>query len=199
MSSVPEAANLRSDPANTYLWRFPLRRLEAEPLWDALLASAGELDMTVGGKSFQIVNPDKKQSIFLPKDGTFSEESKRRAAYMTRGYIPSTEVMAHFLQTFDVDDGRTPCPVRTQTVTAPQALFTMNDAMVDRAAEKLAARVSGEPDLPAAVRRAFRETIGRPPSPAELDRALSQAGGDPAQLKNIAWLLYNLDEFLFVK
>ncbi|MBI2686333.1 MAG: DUF1553 domain-containing protein [Acidobacteria bacterium] len=199
MSSKPDAANSKIDPANTYLWRFRLQRLEAEPLWDAVLSSAGDLDMTVGGKSFRLVNPDRKQSIFLPKEGTFEAKTNRRAAYITRGFIPSTEVMANFLQSFDVDDGRTPCPVRTQTITAPQALFAMNDELVERASTKLAARVASEPDLAMAARREFREVIGRPPSPAELDRALSFLGNDSTKLKDLAWLLYNLDEFLFVK
>ena len=35
----------------------------------------------------------------------------------------SRDVVPQFLQAFDVDDGRAPCPLRTQTVTAPQALF----------------------------------------------------------------------------
>ena len=38
MSSMPSAVNLKADPANTYMWRFRLQRLEAEPLWDDLIA-----------------------------------------------------------------------------------------------------------------------------------------------------------------
>lgn len=199
MSSVPNPKNQQIDPSDTYLWRFRLLRLEAEPLRDAILSSAGDLDLSIGGKSFQLVNPDRKQSIFLPKEGTFASKTNRRAAYITRGFIPSTDVMANFLQAFDVDDGRTPCPVRTRTVTAPQALFTMNDPLVDEAARKLAARVAGEPDLTAAVRREYRETLSRPPSPTELDRAIRFVNNDPARLKDLAWMLYNLDEFLFVR
>ena len=45
----------------------------------------------------------------------------RRGAYMIRGFSTSRDVTPNFLQSFDVDDGRAPCPVRTQTVTAPQA------------------------------------------------------------------------------
>jgi len=198
-SSLPNPANQKLDPANNTLWRFRLQRLEAEPLWDAILSSAGQLDLTVGGKSFQIVKTDSKQTIFLPKDGTFEAKRNRRGAYLTRGYIPSTEVMAHFLQSFDVDDGRTPCPVRTQTVTAPQALFSMNDPLVDEASSSLAARLAKAPDLPAAVQLAYRETIGRPPAATELDRALSYLADDPTKLKGLVWLLYNLDEFLFIR
>src|SRR5262249_10021642 len=153
----------------------------AEAVWDSILASAGELDLSVGGKSFQIVKPDSKQSIFLPRDGTFETRANRRGLYMARGYIPSTQVMANFLETFDVDDGRTPCPLRAQTVTAPQALFSMNDDLIERSTAKLADRVLEESsgDIRQAVQLSFRKTIGRPPSGAELDRALSYVGSEP--------------------
>ena len=201
-SSKPDAANRKIDPTNLYLWRFPLRRLEAEPVWDAILASAGELDLAVGGKSFQVVQPDNKQSIFLPRDGTFdTKNTSRRGIYIARGYIPSTEVMAQFLQTFDVDDGRTPCPLRSKTGTAPQALFSMNDPLIERSTTKLAERVMKESagQVPVAVELAFRHTIGRPPSPSERDLALSHTGNGGANLKGLAWMLFNLDEFLFIK
>ena len=45
-------ADAAADPTNAYLWHFPLRRLEAEPIWDAIWAAAGDLDTTVGGPSF---------------------------------------------------------------------------------------------------------------------------------------------------
>src|SRR6185295_18679753 len=38
------------DPENRLLSRFPIHRLECEALRDAMLASSGELDLTVGGK-----------------------------------------------------------------------------------------------------------------------------------------------------
>ena len=199
MSSVPNAQDYAKDPANTYLWRFRLQRLEAEPLWDSILSSSGELDLTIGGKSFQVLKPDSKQSIFLPREGTFDSKTYRRGAYMTRGFVPSTEVMANFLQAFDVDDGRVPCPIRTQTVTAPQALFAMNDNLVEQASAKLASRVATEQDLRTSVQRAYREIIGRPPSAVEMDQALSYVGNDPSNLKDLVWLLFNLDEFLFIR
>src|SRR5581483_6694679 len=34
-------AKQKLDPANHYLWHFPLRRLEAEPLWDSIFTAAG--------------------------------------------------------------------------------------------------------------------------------------------------------------
>ena len=102
---------------------------------------------------------------------------------MARGYIPSTDVMANFLLSFDVDDGRTPCPIRTQTVTAPQALFSMNDELVEKETAKFADRVLKESsgDVKGAVDLAYRTALGRPPSGAELDRALTFVNDDPAK------------------
>jgi hypothetical protein len=57
--------------------------------------------------------------------------------------------MSNFLTAFDVDDGRTPCPIRTQTVTAPQALFTMNNDFVERQSNR--PRRSGPPGPPGDV------------------------------------------------
>ena len=58
MSSKPAATLLakdqKIDPTNTYLWRFRLQRLEAEPVWDSILYDAGDLDLSVGGKSFEL-------------------------------------------------------------------------------------------------------------------------------------------------
>jgi hypothetical protein len=120
---------------------------------------------------------------------------------MVRGYIPSTDVMNNFLTSFDVDDGRTPCPMRTQTVTAPQALYTMNGDLVQKESEKLAEAVLKESsgDVPAAVTDAYERVLGRKPTPAERDYALTYVSKDPDRLKELAWVLFNLDEFIYVR
>ncbi|MGA3202662.1 MAG: DUF1549 and DUF1553 domain-containing protein [Bryobacteraceae bacterium] len=205
LSSKPEPAlltkNLNIDARDTYLWHFRLQRLEAEPIWDAIHYASGDLDLTVGGKSFQLTVPDKKQKIFLPKEDVSDSRQNRRGVYLTRGYIPSTDVMNNFLTAFDVDDGRTPCPIRTETVTAPQALFTMNNELVEQESEKLAAVVLKEAsgDLHEAVAAAYERTLGRRPSGRELDYALTYIENDPARMKELAWLLFNLDEFIYIR
>jgi hypothetical protein len=189
------------DARDTFLWHFRLLRLEAEPIWDAIHYASEDLNLAVGGKSFTLTVPDKKQKIFLPKEDVTDSRTDRRGVYLTRGYIPSTDVMNNFLTSFDVDDGRTPCPIRTQTVTAPQALFTMNNELVEKESEKLAALALKESsgDLHGAVDVAYRRTLGRRPTPAERDYALTYIEKDPARMKELAWLLFNLDEFLYVR
>ncbi len=198
------AANSKTDANDTYLWHFRLQRLDAEPIWDSILTAAGDLDLTVGGSSFSLRAPKKKTESAEDKDkeepppeGPFN----RRAAYMMRGYSASRDVMPSFLSAFDVDDGRTPCPMRTQTVTAPQSLFLMNSPQISEASERLAVRLRKESagDLTKAVDLAYEDAIARPPSAAEQRRALAYLQNDPDRLKDFAWLLFNLDEFVYVR
>jgi hypothetical protein len=192
------SANDKVDPQNTFLWHFRLERLEAEPLWDSILSAAGTLDVTVGGASFSVgTQPGRGGRGGMQT----SQNANRRGAYMARGFSPSADVTPNFLQTFDVDDGRVPCPLRTQTITAPQSLFLMNGTEIDNASAKLAARVmkASGGDLKSAVNLAYRITVGRPPGASEEDLALTYLKGDPERMKNFAWLLFNLDEFLFVR
>ncbi len=193
------AKDQQIDARDTYLWHFRLQRLEAEPIWDAIHYAAGDLDLAVGGKSFQLAQGNTKANAKKSED--VEPNANRRAAYMTRGYIPSTDVMNNFLTSFDVDDGRTPCPIRTQTVTAPQALFTMNGDLVEKESEKLAALSLKDEsgDLRAAATAAYQRTLGRKPTGSELDYALTYIGNDPARMKELSWLLFNLDEFIYVR
>ncbi len=185
--SGPEfAASHRIDRDNVYLWHFPLQRLEAEHIWDSIHAAAGSLDLEIGGRSFG------------PGD---SENQPRRGAYIRRGFSPSREVTPDFLQTFDVDDGREPCPMRTQTVTAPQSLFLMNSPEIEAASAKLAARAAAESggSLNEAIELVYRLTLARMPTQAEADRAAEYLENDAGRLKQMSWLIFNLDEFIYVR
>ncbi len=179
------AANQKIDPDDHLFWRFPVQRLDAESIRDAMLALSGTLDLSLGGKSFDGEKP----------------EARRRTAYMLRGFRSSAELMPDFLTTFDVEDGRAVCPRRTQTVTAPQALFLMNSTLVDEISGAFASRLdqttaAAHGDL---ITLAFRSALGRPPADAELSRTRDYMGGDPARAKGLAWLLFNLDEFVYVR
>jgi hypothetical protein len=198
------SANSKIDPGNAHLWHFRLHRLEAEPIWDSIHAAAGNLDLTVGGRSFDVggeARGGRRRGGRLAADDSPNLTARRRAAYLTRGYSSSRDVTSNFLQSFDVDDGRDPCPMRTQTVTAPQALFLMNSTEVENASRAVASRVlkDANSDLKSAVQAMYRLTVARPPSAAELERAAAYLENDPARLKQFAWLLFNLDEFIYVR
>ena len=188
--------NLATDPANRFLWSFRLQRLEAEPIWDSILSAAGNLDTSLGGASFDIESRAPRRGAAPAAEGKMN----RRGAYIVRGFSTSREVVPNFLQSFDVDDGRAPCPQRTQTVTAPQGLFLMNSPEIEKATTMFAERLNKESngELGIAVDLGYRIALSRPPSPGEKDHALSYVGTDPSRLKNLAWLIFNLDEFIYV-
>ena len=192
-------ADTAADPANVHLWHFPLRRLEAEPIWDSILLAAGDLDLSVGGPSFDIGAGGGRRGEGSRGGGTADRRKNRRASYMIRGYSSNRDVVPNFLQAFDVDDGRAPCPVRTRTVTPPQALLMMNGDAIEKASGKFAERLKERSggDLRAAVDLAYQFAIARPPSASEMDSARKYLQDDPARLKGLAWLLFNLDEFIY--
>jgi len=195
-----EEADVKIDPADEYLWHFRLQRLEAEPIWNSILSDAGTLDLTVGGPSFDPSPRNARRNpIFDGPD--FDRRVNRRAEYMIRGYSTNRDVVPVFLQAFDVDDGRVPCPIRTQTVTAPQALFMMNSPEIEKATMAFAERLKKESngDLNRAIDLAYRYALCRPPTGTERDDALQYLQNDPARLKNFAWLMFNLDEFIYVR
>jgi Protein of unknown function (DUF1553)/Protein of unknown function (DUF1549) len=182
-----DAANRAKDPDNRLLWKFPLNRLEAEPIRDALLQAAGVLDLTVGGKSYEA--------------GATNGTAWRRTAYLRRGYQAFREVMPAYLQTFDAEDGRTVCPRRTQTVTAPQALFLMNNELIETTSIRLGERLreQSQGDLPTLVTLGYQITLGRTPTDAERQQATDLLRSEPQSGKSLAWLLFNLDEFIHVR
>lgn len=194
--------NLEADPGARFLWSFRLKRLEAEPIWDSILTSANDLDTTLGGPSFDIEpRPVRGGGGQRGMPTMAAGKINRRGAYIIRGFSTSRDVVPNFLQAFDVDDGRAPCPVRTQTVTAPQGLFMMNNPQIEKASVQFADRLKKESggDLGKAVDLGYRIALTRPPSASEKDEALSYTNNDPERLKNLTWLLFNLDEFIYVQ
>ena len=189
-------ANYAFDPVNACLWHFPLQRLDAEAIWDSIFSAADGLDPALGGTSFA-VNSRKRDG------GSNGKQPRkfRRAAYLVRGFSTSRDVMPDFLQSFDVDDGRVSCPQRTQTVTASQSLFLMNSDEVEQGAGQFAERLQkdSDGDLRKAVDLGFQWALCRLPTARERELVLAHLEQDATPLRGLAWLLFNLDEFLYVK
>ena len=109
--------------------------------------------------------------------------------------------MPDFLQTFDAEEGRAVCTRRTETVTAPQALFLMNSDAVNEAADLFAKRIHNRTagDATAAITLAFESALGRDPTSTERRVALDLVGLRSDGLRDLSWVLFNLDEFLYVR
>ncbi len=154
------------DPDNRLLSHFPIRRLEAEEIRDAVHLVAGSLDRTMGGKTI----PVKNREFFFnhtSKDAT-TYDSPRRALYLP---VVRNNVYDLFEQ-FDFPDPAVPNGNRNATVVAPQALLMMNSGLVAKAAEQFAAvLLASASDDTRRIELAYQKAYARPPTAKELARA----------------------------
>ncbi len=155
------------DPENRLLSHFNIRRLEAEELRDALLAVAGTLDGTIGGKTLPLKN---REFVFnhTSKDAT-TYDSLRRSVYLP---IIRNNLYDQ-LEQFDFPDPAVPTGSRNETVIAPQALLMMNAGLVMRAAGELVKKFPVVPGMTDRQRleQIYLRAYARPPSARELQRA----------------------------
>ena len=134
------------DRENLLLWRHAPRRLEAEPIRDAMLAVAGKLDARMYGP------------------GTLDPSMSRRSVYF---FIKRSQLIPT-LMLFDWPEHLVSIAQRGTTTTASQALLFMNSPQARASAEGLADRiaVAGRPEAEA-VALGYRTAFGREPSPDE--------------------------------
>ncbi len=182
-----------ADPENRLLSHFPLRRLEAEEIRDALISVAGNLELTMGGKTIPVKN---REFVFnhTSKDAT-TYDSPRRAVYMPiiRNHLYD------LFQQFDYPDPAVPNGNRNATVVAPQALLMMNSELVNQSALRLAQHLLADEKASNASRleQAYLKAYGRPPNSAERRRAErfiteypTTTGLDKAAARTEAWTTF---------
>jgi mono/diheme cytochrome c family protein len=208
LSSTGDDANLKADPANTRLWRFPMRRLTAEEVRDSVLAVSGSLNTKMHGAS---VYPKIPREVLagqsVPGQGwpeTKGDEANRRTVYVA----VKRSLQVPILATHDQADTDNSCPVRYTTTVPTQALGLLNGEFSNEQAAAFAARLQREApgDVTAQVSRAIRLTTGRTPPPAEVrkDAAFvaeqrSRHGLDErTALARYCLLLLNTNEFVYL-
>jgi hypothetical protein len=140
------------DPENTLLWRMNRLRLEFEPLRDSLLATAGRLDLRIGGKPVDIT-----KAPFVPQ----------RSVY---GFIDRQNLPGLF-RAFDLASPDTATPRRHETTVPQQALFLMNSPFAIEQARAFAARadVAGQKSDAERIDRMHRLAYGRPAEAEEIE------------------------------
>lgn len=212
-NSAVDPASVDAD--NRLLWRFPLRRLEAETVRDAMLAVSGDLNRQMHGPSVQPFEVTRFNTYFYTLFDRDEPAYNRRTVYrmnVNTGRDP-------LLDALDCPAPSVMTPVRRETTTPLQALALMNDAFAVRQAQRLAQRVDSaalllakpdsndinsndiNPDDKAGVRArialAWSQAIGRKPTEGEM--AMSARLVATSDLQTLCWTLLNSSEFLFVK
>ncbi|MSU49389.1 MAG: DUF1553 domain-containing protein [Opitutus sp.] len=195
-SSRPHAKGLEVDGATRLLWRFPPRRLDAEPLRDAMLAVAGRLDLREGGPGFFLFEPDISKSniqTYVAKRD-FAGDDFRRMVYQTKPRAQLDDVFG----AFDCPDAGQIAPSRTRSTTSLQAFNLLNSPFVMQQAATLAARLEREAGTVAVaqVRLAFRLIMGREPAAMETTAATTMIAERGLPL--FCRALFNANEFITV-
>ena len=186
-ASTYDDSRAKVDRENAFLWRYAPRRLEAEPIRDALLAAGGRLD----------------RSMFGP--GTLDANMTRRSIYffIKRSQLIPTMMLLDWPEHL-VSIGR-----RGTTTTAPQALLFMNSPLGRSCAEGLAGRLRGVASD--AVNDGYRISFGRAPtvdetrlaneflaSQSAVHRRAGDADPDRAARIDFCQAIMSMSEFIYV-
>ena len=161
--------NHEIDPDNVLLWRMSPRRLDAETIRDAMLATSGKLVLTpptgslvgsyaIGG---YVVGANTKQA---------DQRSPHRSVY-----LPNVRNLPHeSLALFDMPTGSSVTGQRPQTTVPAQSLYLLNSPYVAELAGLAALRLSKERpgDESHRVTLAYERILNRAPSAAEIASAL---------------------------
>ncbi len=193
-SSAPDAKGMAADTGGRLLWRYPPRRLEAEPLRDAILQVSGKLDLRMGGPGFDLFEPNGNYvKVYTPKK-EFGPAEWRRMVYMTKPRMRLDDTFG----AFDCPDGGQIAPRRNRSTTPLQALNLLNSPFIVQQAgffaERLKKEAGDEPESQA--RLGFRLAFSRDPSPAEVTAAARLIRNHGAMV--FCRTLFNANEYLHV-
>ena len=182
------------DTNHRLLWRMNPRRLDAESLRDAVLATSGKLNQTMSGPGYRDFE---YQEEYAPIDKYITPDSPelwRRSVY--RFVVRTTT--HQFLTTLDCPSPANMVPARNTTTTALQSLALLNNDFMLRQSGYVADRVQAEAgeDSVAQVSRAFQLAFGRRPSATETAAAESLVRS--RGLPQLCRMLLNANEFVYV-
>ncbi len=161
-SSLATEKALIIDPNNHLLWRYPIRRLDAESIRDAQLAISGELDLTLGGP-YVATTRNGTAEVIVPED---RPGAHRRSIYLQQRRTQGLSL----LSVFDAPAMVVNCTRRPVTTMPLQSLTLLNSEFIVKRGEQFAVRTQQESGdgLEAKVQRAFRLAVGRDSTDQEL-------------------------------
>ena len=189
---------MRSDPENRLLWHASRRRLTAEEIRDAMLATSGRLNPKAGGPSVMVpVDPALTKLLYKPSQwraASNRDEYDRRSIYL----FAKRNLRLPFLEAFDAPTALASCARRESSTHAPQALELLNGPLSNDLAAAFAGRLAREAgtERDRLVDRAFRLALGRPPTPDELAISLEYLRDQAPE--EFALAMFNLNGFLYV-
>ncbi len=198
--SQADRSNASIDPDNHQLWRQNRRRLEAEPIRDALLFVSGKLDQS---GNHTLGDLEKNQEYYRADDASFQKLT--RAVYLPIARANGYEMFS----TFDAADPSVHHQVRAATIVPGQALFLLNSELALNAVRDLAASVTaGAADNASArLNEMYLRLFGRPPRAEEAGLLLGELESKPgtddgtpmaADWERLCRVLIAANEFVYI-
>jgi len=192
-SSRMEPGASSRDADVRWLWRYPSRRMESEVMRDSMLWVSGRLNLSMGGRGFDLFNNRGGLSGFKPVE-TYSGVGLKRMVYAHKVRREREAVFG----AFDCPDAGQSTARRRESTTPIQALNLLNSRFTVEQAEAFGRRVESEVggDAVRQVERSYVLALGRSPTEQELGTVVPVVREHgPAVL---ARALFNSNEFLFV-
>ncbi len=193
--------NANIDPENIYLASFPLRRLEAESIRDALLASSGELDRQLYGPSIPVHVTEFMNGRGRPESGPLNGKG-RRSIYVSI----KRNFLSPMMLTFDMPIPFSTFGKRNTTNVPAQSLIMMNDPFVHEQATKWAEKLVARTDLTIndKIELVYLNAYSRVPSQNEIEEAtviLNEYADERSvtKWKNYCHIIFNTKEFIHLQ
>jgi Protein of unknown function (DUF1553)/Protein of unknown function (DUF1549)/Planctomycete cytochrome C len=204
MSSHSNASD-KVDPNNLLLHRMRLKRLEGEAIRDAMLRVSGRLDPMEYGPSVLIHLTPFLDGRGRPNSGPVDGDGRRSLYLAVRRNFLSPMLLA-----FDTPTPFTTFGRRTVSNVPAQSLILMNDPFVQEQAGVWAKKVLAQPgNAEQRIEGMYRSAFGRPPTTVERSACLtflkrqaeerSVAADDPGVWTDLAHMLFNVKDFIFVE
>ena len=216
-SSFYRSSNTEKDPTNVYLWKFPIRRLEAEIIRDVTLSASGQLNLEAGGPPFF---PSIPVAVRASQPRGTWELTKEESATWKRGVYTYRKrgLKYPMFEVYDEPDLNVTCEGRGVSTVPTQALTMLNNEFMLLQANHFAERVLKEAgkDPAEQVKAMYRIAVSREPSQKELDsnvafinkqreyKTARRAGASEesailSALTDLAHVTLNLNEFLYMR
>ncbi len=188
-----------ADPENRLFAHSNRRRLDAEQIRDTMLAVSGQLDLKIGGLNIGSAGDiDANSSSAQNTEYAYVFADKRRSVYTPAFRNKRLELF----EVFDFGDINQSVGQRNVSTVAPQALYFLNHPFVleqsKAAAERTLAAPGSEDER---ITSAFRRTLGRAPSDAELGKCRRFLGANamPEAWAELHQMLFACVDFRYLE
>jgi mono/diheme cytochrome c family protein len=210
-SSQSHEKGLEIDADGRLLWRYPLRRLEAEAIRDSILAVSGQLNTTMFGRGYDLFAQRGGLSGFQPIE-QFQGQGLRRMIYAHKVRREREAVFG----AFDCPDAGQSTGLRRTSTTPIQALNLLNSVFTIEQSKAFAERLHREAgsqiqtgsqvqtgnqgesqaDPTQLIQAAYQHSLCRDPTPDEIADALPIV--QELGVETLCRALFNCNEFLFL-